>query len=161
MNKLYRSARDKKITGLIGGLAQYMNIDVTLLRVLFLISIPFTGGTTLFIYIIASLVVPKEPVGPFDPYGNGMNGYGGYGYNGGSQQGPFDPYGNRYANPDLHKYGPSSYGTNPNPNASVNLNKNTSASPIDSMMEDIEKKALKKELEELRAKVAQYEKGDK
>ena len=37
----------------------------------------------------------------------------------------------------------------------------TSAPNIDEMMRDVEKKALQKEIEELRAKLANYEKGDK
>lgn len=39
MSKLYRSTRDKMVTGLCGGLSDTFGIDSTLLRILFLISI--------------------------------------------------------------------------------------------------------------------------
>lgn len=82
MSRLYRSTRDKMFTGLIGGLSDYFGVESTLLRFIFVISIFFTGGTTLLIYLIASLVVPKEPYYR-DPYG-GPGGYdGGYRYNDG------------------------------------------------------------------------------
>ena len=71
MSKLYRSRRDKKVTGLCGGLAEAMNVDATLLRLLVVITTIFTGGTVIFIYFVAAIVIPKEPgydQPPFDPY---------------------------------------------------------------------------------------------
>ena len=86
MSKLYRSRRDKKVTGLCGGLAEAMNVDATLLRLLVVITTFFTGGTVIFIYFVAALVIPKEPgydQPPFDPYAGS---YGRQGYNGGSME---------------------------------------------------------------------------
>lgn len=71
MNKLYRSRRDRWISGLLGGLGEYLGVSSWVLRLLMLISIPITGGTTVFIYFIAALVVSKEPYAPYDPYYNG------------------------------------------------------------------------------------------
>uniref|UniRef100_UPI000470C1E6 PspC domain-containing protein n=1 Tax=Paenibacillus durus TaxID=44251 RepID=UPI000470C1E6 len=70
MTRLYRSTRDKVLTGLTGGLAESVGIDSTLLRILLLISIPFTGGAVIPVYFIAALIIPKEP-GPYPPYGFG------------------------------------------------------------------------------------------
>jgi len=81
MNKLYRSERDKKIFGLCGGLAQWLNVDATLIRVLFVIAGVFSAGSVIFVYVLASLVIPKEPTGMFPPPGYGGHGYYG-GYNG-------------------------------------------------------------------------------
>ncbi|MWV44645.1 PspC domain-containing protein [Paenibacillus sp. HJL G12] len=154
MSKLYRSTRDKMVTGLCGGLSETMGIDSTLLRILFIISIFFTGGTTLFIYFIASLVVPKEPVPPYNPYGPGPGGYHGgqpgnngnfYGGNGGYGGPSFDP---------RSKYNDPSFGSRPAGGFS------SQASNLDAMMEDIEKKAMKKELEDLKKKLSKYEKGE-
>ncbi|WP_434749467.1 PspC domain-containing protein [Paenibacillus amylolyticus] len=70
MNKLYRSTRNRMLTGLIGGISENLGFSSTLLRIIFFISIFATGGTSLFIYFIAALVVPKEPHYA-DPYGSG------------------------------------------------------------------------------------------
>ncbi|WP_322906686.1 PspC domain-containing protein [Paenibacillus campi] len=60
MKKWHRSSRDKVMTGLIGGLAEKMGWDASLLRILFVISVFLTSGTSLLIYLIAALFVPKE-----------------------------------------------------------------------------------------------------
>ncbi|OZB95891.1 PspC domain-containing protein [Paenibacillus sp. XY044] len=158
MSKLYRSTRDKMVTGLCGGLSDTLGIDSTLLRILFLISIPFTGGTTLFIYFIAALVIPKEPTTPFNPYGPGP-GVAGGGYYGNSM-GSGSYYGNGQQGNGA--YGAQSF----DPRAKYNGGGgrpggySSSASDLDAMMEDIEKKAMKKELEELKKKLSKYEKGE-
>ncbi|MNZ63297.1 PspC domain protein [compost metagenome] len=160
MANLYRSRRDRWISGLLGGLGEYFGISTTALRILTLVSIPFTGGTTIFIYLIAALVISKEPYQPFDPYRNGGwqggyqngNGYG-YGAGPGPQRGPQGyngqpPYGGQqYNGPGNGSHKSTEFGAGDSSN-------------LDSMMQDIEKKAMKKELEELRQKLANYEKGE-
>jgi phage shock protein C len=49
--KLYRSRSTRMIAGVCGGLADYFNIDATLVRVLFLLLAVF-GGTGLVIYLV-------------------------------------------------------------------------------------------------------------
>jgi phage shock protein PspC (stress-responsive transcriptional regulator) len=58
--KLYRSRADRRIGGVCGGLANYINIDATLVRLLFLLGLLFVGGT-FFAYIILMIVIPEEP----------------------------------------------------------------------------------------------------
>ena len=58
--KIYRSRTDKKIAGVCGGLAKYLNIDPTVLRVIWAI-IVVCGGAGLLAYIICALVIPEEP----------------------------------------------------------------------------------------------------
>ncbi|WP_438494958.1 PspC domain-containing protein [Paenibacillus sp. IHBB 3054] len=65
MTKLFRSERDKKLTGLCGGLARTLNIDATLVRLLVAVTAVFSFGTVALIYIVASLIVPKEPITSF------------------------------------------------------------------------------------------------
>jgi phage shock protein C len=60
--KLYRSRTDRKLAGVCGGLAQYLNTDVTLLRVLFVV-LALLGGPGIVIYGVMWLVVPVEPEG--------------------------------------------------------------------------------------------------
>lgn len=55
--KLYRSLRDRKISGVCGGIAEYLNIDSTIVRVLFIL-FGFTIGSGLIAYIILALIMP-------------------------------------------------------------------------------------------------------
>jgi phage shock protein C len=55
--KLYRSRNQRILAGICGGLAEYFNVDATLIRVLFLVLAVF-GGTGLVIYVVMWLIVP-------------------------------------------------------------------------------------------------------
>ena len=48
--KLYRSKSNRKLAGVCGGLAQYFNLDATLIRVLF-IALAVLGGSGLVLYL--------------------------------------------------------------------------------------------------------------
>jgi phage shock protein PspC (stress-responsive transcriptional regulator) len=58
--KLYRSRSDRKLAGVCGGLAQYFNLDATLIRVLFVV-LAVLGGSGLVIYLLMWILVPEEP----------------------------------------------------------------------------------------------------
>ncbi|CQR58165.1 PspC domain-containing protein [Paenibacillus riograndensis] len=160
MTRLYRSTRDKVMTGLAGGLSETLGIDSTLFRILLLVSIPFTGGATILVYFIAAFIIPKEPT-QYNPFGSGPGATGGpYGgpyagrpEHGRGPQGPYGPHGQG-------GYGP--YGSQPGYNPGYDKAGAYSAqdSGIDAMMKDIEKKALQKEVEELKQKLSKYEKGE-
>ena len=55
--KLYRSRNQRMLAGVCGGLADYFNVDATLIRVLFLVLAVF-GGSGLLIYVVMWLIVP-------------------------------------------------------------------------------------------------------
>jgi phage shock protein C len=55
--KLYRSQSQRMVAGVCGGLAEYFNLDATLIRVLFLILAVF-GGSGLIIYLVMWIIVP-------------------------------------------------------------------------------------------------------
>lgn len=57
--KLYRDEHQKVIGGVCAGLADYLNIDVSIVRVLFLLSLALKGGGFL-LYIILWIVLPKK-----------------------------------------------------------------------------------------------------
>jgi phage shock protein PspC (stress-responsive transcriptional regulator) len=57
--KLYKS-RNKWLAGVAGGVAEYFNIDPTIVRVIWLI-LALAYGAGILAYIIAWLVVPKNP----------------------------------------------------------------------------------------------------
>lgn len=58
--KLYRSRSDKKVAGVCGGLAKYLNIDPTVVRLIWTIVV-VCGGAGLLAYLICALVIPEEP----------------------------------------------------------------------------------------------------
>ncbi|MGE6630178.1 PspC domain-containing protein [Bacillus sp. NPDC077027] len=61
MKKLHRSARDKKIAGVVGGLSEYLNVDASLLRILTIIIALMTAFMPVALtYFIWYLIVPEE-----------------------------------------------------------------------------------------------------
>ncbi|MBQ7088647.1 MAG: PspC domain-containing protein [Clostridia bacterium] len=58
--KLYKSRTDKKICGVCGGLAEYLEMDPTIVRLLAALAI-LCAGCGLLIYIIAAIVMPYKP----------------------------------------------------------------------------------------------------
>lgn len=60
VKRLYRSREDANIAGVCGGLAEYFNVDSTLIRIIFVLA-TLLGGPGLIIYIVLWLVMPLEP----------------------------------------------------------------------------------------------------
>ncbi len=60
IRKLYRSRTDRKVAGVAGGLAQYLNVDPTLIRALF-VALAVLGGSGLILYLAMWILVPEEP----------------------------------------------------------------------------------------------------
>lgn len=58
MKKLYRSSRNKMICGVCGGIAEYINIDPTIVRLLWVL-IAFSG-VGILAYIIAAIIMPVQ-----------------------------------------------------------------------------------------------------
>lgn len=59
--RLYRSRTDRMLAGVCGGIAKYFDIDPTLVRLFWLIA-TFAGGSGILAYIIATIVIPLEPI---------------------------------------------------------------------------------------------------
>lgn len=57
--KLYRSKNDQVIAGVCSGLANYFEIDPTIVRIIFVV-LAFAGGTGVFIYLALLLIVPAQ-----------------------------------------------------------------------------------------------------
>jgi phage shock protein C len=60
IKRLYRSKSDRMIAGVCGGLKDYLDIDSTIIRLLFLAAALF-GGPGLILYIVMWILVPEEP----------------------------------------------------------------------------------------------------
>ena len=58
--KLYKSAADRKLAGVCGGIAEYFNVDATLIRLAWVL-FSLLGGSGLLAYIIAALIMPEQP----------------------------------------------------------------------------------------------------
>ena len=56
--RLYRSRTSRMLAGVCGGLAEYFNIDPTIVRLLFVIA-ALIGGPGIVLYIILALVMPE------------------------------------------------------------------------------------------------------
>ena len=58
--RLYRCRRDRQLAGVAAGMAEYLEIDPTVVRILWILS-AFVGGFTIVVYIILAFVIPPEP----------------------------------------------------------------------------------------------------
>lgn len=70
--RLYRSSSDKRLFGVCGGIARFLRIDSTFVRVAAVILTVCTF-VPLLIYLLLALIMPKEPAWPYghdacDPY---------------------------------------------------------------------------------------------
>ncbi|MBQ3124050.1 MAG: PspC domain-containing protein [Clostridia bacterium] len=59
MKKLFRSTTDRKLFGVCGGIAEYFNIDSTIVR-LILIFLVLCVGTGVLAYLIAAILIPED-----------------------------------------------------------------------------------------------------
>nr|WP_314276379.1 PspC domain-containing protein [uncultured Peptostreptococcus sp.] len=56
---LRKSRTDKKISGVCGGLANYLDVDSTMVRLAWAICVVF-GGAGILLYILAAIIIPYE-----------------------------------------------------------------------------------------------------
>jgi phage shock protein PspC (stress-responsive transcriptional regulator) len=57
---LTRSTGDRMIAGLCAGLGEYLNIDPTIVRLMFVLGFFLTGPGVLFAYLIMAVIIPQE-----------------------------------------------------------------------------------------------------
>ena len=67
--KLYRSREDRIISGVMGGLGEYFNVDPVILRLLYVLVAIATGIIPgVVVYLVAVFVVPEAPtISPSTP----------------------------------------------------------------------------------------------
>lgn len=58
--RLYKSNREKMIDGVCGGVAEYFNIDPTLVRLAWILFCAM-GGSGILAYLVAAIVIPRSP----------------------------------------------------------------------------------------------------
>ena len=71
-DRLYRSPDDRMLAGVAGGLAEMLDFDPSIVRVVWAVLVVLTGGIALLVYIVMAIVVPERPIGvsPRGPGGN-------------------------------------------------------------------------------------------
>ena len=60
--RLYKSNKDKMLDGVCGGLAEYFGVDPTLIRLAWVLLCAM-GGSGIVAYIIAAVIIPRDPGG--------------------------------------------------------------------------------------------------
>ncbi len=60
MRRLYRSRKNRVIAGVCGGVAEYLNVDPVLVRLIAVLFL-FVGGGSLIAYIVCIFVIPEQP----------------------------------------------------------------------------------------------------
>lgn len=70
--RLFRNEHEKVIAGVSSGIAEYMEVDVTIIRLLFVLSTIFLVGTGILVYVIMWIVVPvnTDPTSRFNRFNN-------------------------------------------------------------------------------------------
>ncbi len=61
-DRLYRSRGDRMLLGVAGGLARYLNVDPSIVRLVWVLLV-FAGGAGILLYIVAAIVIPEESSG--------------------------------------------------------------------------------------------------
>ncbi len=63
MKRLYRSTHDRMLCGVCGGIAEYFQLDPTLVRLGWAL-FSILGGSGVLAYIVAAIIIPNDPVDP-------------------------------------------------------------------------------------------------
>ncbi len=58
--KLYRSKTDRKLSGVCGGVAEYLAVDPTIIRILTVIAALFSCSLVVFLYIACIFIIPED-----------------------------------------------------------------------------------------------------
>ena len=128
--KLYRSRTDAVFSGVCGGMARYLGIDSSVMRVITVILF-FMGTVGFWMYVVLAIIIPKEPYAGFLDQYNAADGNGNYpgGYDARNMNAYQNGYPNEYPNQNGYpngNYGGAPYGNYPNgypnPNGFANPN---------------------------------------
>jgi len=60
-DRLYRSRDERMIAGVAGGLAERLDLDPSLVRIIWAVLVLPTGFLALLVYVVMAIVVPEEP----------------------------------------------------------------------------------------------------
>lgn len=109
--RLYRCRHDRSLAGVASGMAEYLDVDPTVVRVLWILATLLSGGLALLLYVILAFVMPNEPYAA--PAAGGPTTYGptAYGPTTWGQGAPAEAAGTEGAGGDATGAGTSGTGT--------------------------------------------------
>jgi phage shock protein C len=64
--RLYRSRSDRMVAGVAGGMAEYLGIDPTIVRLLWLLAFLPGGVPGLLLYVLCAFIIPSHPITSWD-----------------------------------------------------------------------------------------------
>ena len=64
MKRLYRSRKEQMLGGVCGGLAEHIDVDPSIIRLVCVVLILFTWGLFIIVYIAAWIIIPESPDEP-------------------------------------------------------------------------------------------------
>lgn len=59
--RLYRSQVDRMLTGVAGGMAEYLRVDPVIVRLLWVVAVFLSSGVGLLVYVALAIVMPSAP----------------------------------------------------------------------------------------------------
>uniref|UniRef100_A0A7C3RK54 PspC domain-containing protein n=1 Tax=Dictyoglomus thermophilum TaxID=14 RepID=A0A7C3RK54_DICTH len=59
--RLYRSKKNRVILGVCGGIGEYLNIDPTIIRLIFIFFLIAFNFSLVVVYFLSALIIPEEP----------------------------------------------------------------------------------------------------
>ena len=62
-DRLYRSRDDRMLAGVAGGVAEMLDADPSIIRIIWALLVVLTGGLALLVYVVMAIVVPERPEG--------------------------------------------------------------------------------------------------
>ena len=68
-HRLYRSQADRMLTGVAGGMAEYLRIDPVIVRLLWVLAVVLTSGLGLLVYLALAVITPSLPRQDLDAEG--------------------------------------------------------------------------------------------
>lgn len=60
MKTLSKSTTDKQVCGVCGGLAQYLGIDSSIVRIITVVAALFSGGIVGVVYVACAIILPED-----------------------------------------------------------------------------------------------------
>ena len=60
--KLYRSLKDRRVSGVCGGFGKYFRMDSNILRLILVVITFITAFTPIILYFLATYIIPEEPI---------------------------------------------------------------------------------------------------
>ena len=61
MKRLYRSRKDRIVGGVCGGIAAHLEVDPSLVRLVWIVVSLISLGTGLIVYLAAWIIIPESP----------------------------------------------------------------------------------------------------